>query len=95
MSMEMHSSVQYLFCPTYKPFYISFSAFFSASFVEMFARDSQIESRMDGVTNRVRKSQLESYVSQLESDMVRHREQESPANAVPRLSANCYKAEIN
>ena len=71
MSMEMHSSVQYLFRPTYKPFYISFSAFFSASFVELFAWDSQIESV--GVTNRVRKSQLESYVSQLESDMVRHR----------------------
>ena len=62
MSMEMHSSVQNLFRPTYKPFYISFSAFFSASFVEMF------------VTNRVQKSQLESYVTQLESDMVRHRE---------------------
>ena len=68
MSMEMHSSVQYLFRPTYKPFYISFSAFFSASFMEMFVKDSQIESV--GVTNRVRKSQLESYVSQLESDMV-------------------------
>ena len=33
LPMEMHSSVHYLFHPTYKLFYISFLAFFSASFM--------------------------------------------------------------
>ena len=78
MSNEMHGSIQYLFRPTYKPFYISFSAFFFASFVEMFVLTSQIETF--GVTKRVRKSQRESCASQLESDTVWHREVTTPRN---------------
>ena len=52
-------------------FTLSFSAFVVASFLEMLVLISQIESV--GVTNRVRKSQLEFYASQLESDTVWHR----------------------
>ena len=57
----------YLLRPTHKSLYLSFSA----SLMEMFVLASQIESV--GVTNRVRKSRLESCVSQLESDIVWHR----------------------
>ena len=72
MSVEMHGSIQYLFRPTYKPFHIlSFFALFSASFVEMSVLTSQIESV--GVMNKIRKSQLESCVSQLGPDTVSHR----------------------
>ena len=67
----------------------AFSAFFPVSFVEMVVLTSQIESV--GITNRARKSQLESCASQLESDLVEHREN---GLLLVHLQDNCNELNI-